>query len=428
MDDRDRELRLLPGQTYLIRIDANATFEPDAEEPGTVIGEARLLVTDQGETHYALALTSLGLVSAGVRVTKADAEETQIVNTGRISVGSQNGRGSVVRDSNGWQLEVEFETSVVYQQITVELGYEKIADHVYETPSEMFTGSLNGRLSTLESNEELALVDANLRLDYSGGGLGLMQRIDVSLPEAQLESLPDRYLSEPGGEEPINGNDDNERFAFVAHNLAGCPQELIRRRRRLRVQKVFVTEKHAATSVSKTATDTMFEAAAEIWGKACIDLEVLEPPHHLEVDAETYVSDDIEMIFGEYHKNHSPDDQAICVFLTDRQLTEDGGGVMTDGGTGIAKVLLTSRVVNGTNAPPNPNLLAHEMGHVLHGLHPEDMERNNWWIPIDSNTVMAQSGNIMLANLALNTLFNCQQAKNDALITGTVDGCMTPDP
>src|SRR6185369_14133498 len=79
-----------------------------------------------------------------------------------------------------------------------------------------------------------------------------------------------------------------------------------------------------------------------------------------------------------------PAPDVIEVFLVDSELP-NGGGTTFNTGSSLAKVVITERSTG------NPNLLAHEIGHVLGGLHPNSPPDPPNWIA-DEDTVLEPSG------------------------------------
>jgi hypothetical protein len=103
---------------------------------------------------------------------------------------------------------------------------------------------------------------------------------------------------------------------------------------------------------------------------------------------------------------------AIEVFLVDSDLAE-GGGHTNCGGTGNDKVIITDRAL-GTN----PFLLAHEIGHVLSGVHPEEPTVNEQWKG-EADTILQPSGSIGKANPAKRPAEYCCKRYNVKLAVST---------
>jgi len=85
------------------------------------------------------------------------------------------------------------------------------------------------------------------------------------------------------------------------------------------------------------------------------------------------------------------DASRVCVFLTDNDLKDAGGGGTVGGGAAGAKIALSDRGTSNT-------LLAHELGHVLGLGHPT--------ADADDNTVMSPSSSNNVDNPTRNTLGN----------------------
>lgn len=450
MKDNSLDLTLAISRRYLIRIDEEADFgSGNTSYPSRIVGEALIEVSEAFRNEFSVRLVRLGLVSPGFTINPE-------VSTGRISIGALRGAGEIRASANYLQVTLEFDARVVYEEISRRQGFDEINEHLYATPQEIHTGKLEGWLTRVGgTNEEPQIVltggSLQLQLKYEDKrGLVLIKSVQAPIADRQLDVLPDmpgmpKYLDEdipslsdyeeedaggvafrftagaPGVAEGAEDVDVAETEPVVAD--AGCPQSLLKRRRTLRVQPVKLSIGGVVTGATAAA---QFEGARLIWRKACIDLDVLADLPPIPLPAAMTASD-YEGIVSLFT---SADVHAICVFFSSDQLLAKGGGVTTDGGTGLAKVVITDSVVNQAGEPLNPNLLAHELGHVLHGLHPDDAPMNAWWNPIgsDGRTIMSPTGDPAVRNRSKNTLHNCLNADNDALITGTVDGCIVPDP
>lgn len=103
------------------------------------------------------------------------------------------------------------------------------------------------------------------------------------------------------------------------------------------------------------------------------------------------------------------DASKVCVFLTDNDLADAGGGGTVGGGAAGAKIALSDRGTSNT-------LLAHELGHVLGLDHPP--------VGADANTIMEPSGSNAADNPTRNTIGNYRRITWPA--PGS-DTCINPD-
>lgn len=103
------------------------------------------------------------------------------------------------------------------------------------------------------------------------------------------------------------------------------------------------------------------------------------------------------------------DASKVCVFLTDNDLADAGGGGTVGGGAAGAKIALSDRGTSNT-------LLAHELGHVLGLGHPPG--------DADANTIMEASGSNAADNPTRNTIGNYRRITWPA--PGS-DTCINPD-
>lgn len=194
--------------------------------------------------------------------------------------------------------------------------------------------------------------------------------------------------------------------------IHGCPGQ-----RRLRLQPHAFHEGDPADH-SGTSWDAQLKEARAIWGGCCIDL--VADPIQLHEIPELRRSDDVSTIRA---LALGPRQQAdrIDVFLVDSDLAGDGGGASFSPTTALARVIMSNQ-----NAG-NPFLLAHEIGHVLGGLHPGIPGHDGLWAG-DNESILVPSGSNQTHNpFPKNTPRNCRQAKNDALIQ-TGAGCCISVP
>jgi hypothetical protein len=88
--------------------------------------------------------------------------------------------------------------------------------------------------------------------------------------------------------------------------------------------------------------------------------------------------------------------------------------------------------LNALNRPVvNPNLLAHELGHVLGGVHPSENPGADLWRPLDEENILSPSGAAWLPIDKRNPLHNCVSAYNVAAEPDTAINAtcvITPDP
>jgi hypothetical protein len=158
-------------------------------------------------------------------------------------------------------------------------------------------------------------------------------------------------------------------------------------------------------------------AARKIWGKCCIDIvEILPPATIDDPDLKIcgYPADVIET------KLYKPIQNVIPIFFVAADFGLGGGYTDLDG-SALAATVLTEYCED------NPNLLAHELGHVFDGDHPDADPKTteNDWIG-DVCTVLKPTNSLSEKNPELNTLHNCEEAWNDAM-TYTGYCCMKPD-
>jgi len=114
-----------------------------------------------------------------------------------------------------------------------------------------------------------------------------------------------------------------------------------------------------------------------------------------------------------------PEDDAepdvVEVILVNNDLAAEGGGASFSCTTALARIVMS----NGNNG--NPNLLAHEIGHVLGGLHPGDSQEEGFWVP-EVGTVLDPSRSSHVPNPERNPASSRRQVRCAAL-TSTGEEC-----
>lgn len=153
-------------------------------------------------------------------------------------------------------------------------------------------------------------------------------------------------------------------------------------------------------------------AVQAIWGGACLEFQQAKSPHLVNNPA-LFASNDIGAITGSY----TPPVGIIPLFFVHHALG-GGGATPLPWGSSLTRVVV-SDMTSGRNpvtevSSTNPNLLAHEMGHVLGGVHPDQLPSGVLWRPQGAPNVMKASGVSYEPNSPCNPLSNCIDASNTA--------------
>jgi hypothetical protein len=342
-------------------------------------GEVAFRLVDARGTFTEVELTRLGFTSPGI--------QTKQGWTGRISL-SGTGRGSLVQTGDRlWSLEVPVVARVLYRAVEDEKGFTRVDQGLYLPEFEAFEGTILADLADPDGDGELVATEGSLDLLWKSQGLGWIEGLSIPLnnvPMANLAAL--------------------SRHAALAAPAAasnGCPGK-----RRLRLQPHAFHEGDPQDH-SGASWDAQLKAAQEVWGGCCLDL-VAEPIIVHEMPELRRSSDPSQIRDSIPEDDHQPD--LIEVILVDNDLVGDGGGASFSVTTSLARVVMSNQNVG------NPTLLAHEIGHVLGGLHPDDQERDGLWVAA-AGTILDPSGSSHLPNLhPTNNANNCQNIRNDALI------------
>ena len=250
--------------------------------------------------------------------------------------------------------------------------------------------------------------------------LGLVQSIDVSLQGRFV--LAARYYPElaetPAPFAPMLMAIAPAEAAPQPN--ASCKSGWICKRRTLHIQPVVFTKRGAITGRDLVR---QLESARTVWNKACFTL-VQDAKHSITNQAKLFDSDNVTDIMSCYTAPNG----VIPVFFVASNVAGWGGGATTDRGTRFAKVVVSDNVTRMEDGErrDNPNLLAHEMGHVLGGRDPN--ESSGGW-EAHLHTVMHPGGAPWRPIPAVNTLGHCLGAYNSAeVLDETKDDCLTPDP
>lgn len=360
---------------------------PFAGDPDTSAslykGQLGLALTKREDSQIDLSLSRLGIIGRGFRVgTRA---------TGEMSIGGLDGQGELTRISPGrWRIDAEIRTQVLYEALEIEGGFRRTpgSDNYIPNSIELFSGRLLAIADErdLLLNNNLVIASGSLDLRRSDGGLGIANNFSFDLQGSSLPVLVARPPDCPLGHEGI--------------------------RRSLQLVPIVLSGLENDTEM-KRAWDRQITAAAAIWEKCCVRFE--HPGTFQPVDNQALKSQDPQVAKTAFI---AKDPNLIEVFLVAGPVS-DGGGATFSGGTSLAKVVITAEN-NG-----NDNLLAHELGHVLGGLHPNDSPEPGRWIG-EKDTVMEFSTETMAANPDKNSLANCRSVKNACLFEAGDPCCLRP--
>jgi hypothetical protein len=166
--------------------------------------------------------------------------------------------------------------------------------------------------------------------------------------------------------------------------------------------------------------DKQLEEARKIWGGCCINLES-EPFTELPASSEVIEDSTYSLVIAaaaRYFSNRHPEGRprAIEVFINRGELTEGGGNsyLYWDGGA-LAFIIITDLA----GVLGNDRLLAHELGHVLGGTHPNDEADGDlglWVGEVDS--VLQPSDSLSEKNPGFRPAHFCGLIRNENIMEG----------
>jgi hypothetical protein len=352
------------------------------EQMASVRGEVDLAFTP-GSTQ--VSLFRLSLTSAGAGIGEHGA------STGHFGAHGIAGLGILEPQPGGtWALHLEYLGVQAYEELTRRIGRTYVPPDRFMAPMESLAGTLDGTLrETGDGTERNLAFSGSFRFDsLPGGQLGWVRSLRTTLA-------------------------DNPVWPLFQSDYAPWAE----RRRRLKIRPVRLLDRCGDPAPTGTDARRQIEAAQRIWGKCCIDLEVLEPVDRIEPDLKT--SEEPELVMDSF-KDSS--ENTVEVFFVDHPLPSYGGGATGSCGWNTASVVLTEHTDH------NPNLLAHELGHVFAGVHPNPPTSSNFFWSGEGGTVLKATLHNNEANPDRNTLSNCLYAHNPALTTPSPQPCrLRPD-
>jgi len=259
--------------------------------------------------------------------------------TGLISVlGIPNEGGGMISDKGEDTafVNIAMKALVLYEAVDKRLGFRQKDDR-FLSFVEAFTGSLHGSVrSAGGSTEELIVEQGSLNLSYQTGGLGWIR--DLAIPLDGL--VVSRLHSSPG---------------------------IIKPRFGLRVRPVGFKISKDDPTPSGSSWEPQLRQAVEIWNHCGIRLDVQEIEYI--VDKNLKFSMDVREMRQGWK---DPDARTIEVYFSTSDLP-DGGGQSVSCGMGSAAIAVTD------NNKDLPRLVAHEIGHILNGIHPTDPQGAGEW-------------------------------------------------
>lgn len=308
------------------------------------------------------------------------------VDVGEISVRSFAG-SAVIDNADRVQASIcaKMSAHVLYDSMIAEIGYPIRRDDLFMTPFEEFSGTLSGVIEREEIAGEVRwrFRDGTLAFQaQEGKRLSAVSQLSLPLAGAPLYILPE------------------SQTPWI------CPRRRGSVRRFLSVRPVVFEWDGALTGTSMVK---QFEVVDLLWGKCCVDLIRLDPKIITEKEIESSPGLSEAIRNGEasrISKAFKDNPNIIEIFFVSHDLADSGGAATFNGGMSQAKIVITDQNSN------NPQLLAHEMGHVFNGDHPASTDQNFW--TGDPGTVL----NPGIPNPPANTIHNCRRVNNPALLTG----------
>jgi hypothetical protein len=364
---------LAPGGLLLVQLRLQGDFHRAAETAiAQVEGEVAIRVTARKSDSAEVSLAWLGLSSLGPPAW------TNVL--GRLSFGAAGtGAGTIRESADRLDLNLLFTAALSRSSVLKEIDFRTTPDSdLSPSPRELYQGTFSGTI-------ERPPGAANWFFKTGTFLLGP--------PQDRLSPLLELTFDPAGS---------------AAWSLPAGPQ-----RRRLRIRRVRFKASESSTDTTGVWWNVLLPAAQAVWAKCCIDVIGLAEPFDL-VDAGLMTTTDVGAV---YAKLPGDLNRVIDVGFVRSDLSSIGGGYTFGGGTANAAVVLSDLA-----AATNPNLLAHELGHVLNLCHPTCNTKD---------FAVSESGTVMMVaspNLPRNTQQNCAGIANDGLDTLVGEVCLArPD-
>jgi len=378
--------RLSEGRSLLLRL-GSQTSGVSVSSQQSFRGDLSVWPMELGDQRVQFDLTWFGMVSKSISTTHGQ--------TGRLSISGISGVGECLPLPGGkWSLDMDLRADVLYDAIEDVLGLEETDPGLFEPPTERFRGRLRASLAeegdpTDPRRPGMRVLSSDLELTYVEGGLGWIS--SIRLPSSTIPPLA----------------------ALSRAAAPSCPLGRKSERRVLTLRPFAFRDAPNDALHSGTSWNGQLNAAKAIWGSCCLQLE--SEPVRLIDDANLKNSSDPGRI--RQALPNGSDLAGIEVFLVNG-IPANGGGSTSSPGHLQAKVVMTNRNSG------NPNLLSHELGHVLGGRHPGASTVSHLWVA-DPGTVLDPSNSPSSPNPSRNTLNNCRRARNPALVA-TGNACCIP--
>lgn len=354
-------------------------------------GELILIINESEDKSMSVVLNKFGLYGMGV--------QTKRQHTGKISISGEPKKSGIRSQKEKLHFSISTTGSFTCEAIREEMGEEWLGEHVTVIPDEKFNLKVSGEIvrnPPKKAKSVYSIKNLKIDLSYEKGGVGLLRGMSLSKKSPEFfraaQSTPVPTLS----------------------NLGNCHPDLEVNIRTLTIQPVGFRSSAADMNPTGQSLNAQMAAANTVWNKCCIEFDVL--PIHIITDATLKTSSNLTNIRASYT---SPTPNVIEVFFVDNNLPGVGGGVASACGSALGNIVMSD------NNAGNPQLLAHELGHIL-GLHHPTASFPGC-VQSDADTVMQPSGSPNVPNPTNNTHWNCINVANPALVTSMTLCCLSHD-
>lgn len=406
-------MHVLPGR-FLLQIAQLANIQArgnDERSTAFIKGELRFGIgaeegKDENYPAWASAeLARVGLISGGV-LAEPD-ERTQQSETGRISIyNGQASAGRVTARDDVLQLDIVAAVEMLYER----LQYLQLLDilagrrELTDQRGEGMRLTLAGRLTPIEQRKyenEFAYFTGTLLVQSTSDSASAIETIEVN-----IEEQPVYRVGESAGR--LEGQLERKTIALQPIIFADH-------------ERGTNTETDHDIDLTLASFQARLLRANLLWNPGCVWFTTASTNPVVIVNSALRVSDNIVDIalstfldaagMPVFTAGSVEPTNIVEVFLVRNELAGVKGGDTLSPGSGLDKVVISDGLV-GHN---NPQLLAHELGHVVNLLHTNAvLSAFTSGTPGSVGSLMEQITALGQDHLSINTQANCLAADNPA--------------
>ena len=351
------------GDRFVLKINHPVDFQGEAEsDSGHVVGEMELRIDYPMDQGAYVSVTRLGASGVGAKFDDFD--------MGMFGFYAVDGSGTVARQDDLWHIDVDMQAETIYERLSLTYDIEQVNEDRFRSRRETFNAYVSGEAQFLRSpshDEGNAISSLHMELNYEAGGFGNLRSIQLNLNDASFVRAFTYGLPGAGEEFVHHGmaeDGDPADDGFDAEE--GDEIEQSDTWRSIMIQPVHWQAHADDPDPTGGAIDEQIRSADAIWNKACIGIKGFAPLTLTDSDLKT--SSSAGALWRALADHYAAEGatwhpQTVILFVVSNDLSRTNGAYTIDEDTPLAKIVFS-------NDTANENLLAHEIGHILAGLHP----------------------------------------------------------